>query len=250
MTKKKQELFQGANKKNYFEGWYFKNVNAELKSVSFIVGISTVKDDEHAFIQVLDNVEDKSYYARFLIEDFHWCDNPFSIQIENNYFSLEKIKMKITDPIEIEADLTFDHLTPIDVSKFSPNIMGPFAYIPFMQCNHGIMSLRHQINGIIKLNKKKIKYKNGKGYIEKDYGTSFPKKYLWIESNHSNNQKDSFFLACAHIPFLALSFQGLICILEIDGKQERFATYNNSRAKIKKIDDTHYCIVIKKQQKN
>lgn len=54
--KKKKDPFtyQGVNKNdNYFEGWYFKHVTADLKNIiSIIPGISKGRDS-HAFIQVI-----------------------------------------------------------------------------------------------------------------------------------------------------------------------------------------------------
>lgn len=49
-------LFQGhLKKKHYFEGWYFKQVTGDLLyTVAIIPGISIVKNDPHAFIQVMD----------------------------------------------------------------------------------------------------------------------------------------------------------------------------------------------------
>ena len=52
------EIFQGYKKREgYFEGWYFKLVDKEVKNLFAIipgVSISNIKDDSHAFIQVMD----------------------------------------------------------------------------------------------------------------------------------------------------------------------------------------------------
>ena len=62
------ELFQGVGKKKqYFEGWYFKVVNAKRdKAFAFIPGIAYDKAGEgHAFIQVLDGIQKTASYHRF-----------------------------------------------------------------------------------------------------------------------------------------------------------------------------------------
>ena len=55
---KKPEVFQGRkylkSKKNYFEGWYFKNTNSK-DGISFIPGISITNSIEKAFIQIITN---------------------------------------------------------------------------------------------------------------------------------------------------------------------------------------------------
>ena len=41
--------------------------------------------------------------------------------------------------------------------------------------------MNHTVNGVLMINNEEIDINNGKGYIEKDWGTSFPKKYIWIQ---------------------------------------------------------------------
>ena len=50
--------FQGSlRRRDYFEGWYFKHVSADLTQVwSFIPGISLSKGKRHAFIQVINGM--------------------------------------------------------------------------------------------------------------------------------------------------------------------------------------------------
>jgi hypothetical protein len=48
-------VYHGNNiKKNFFEGWYFKQVSScKDTSISFIPGVSINKENSHAFIQCL-----------------------------------------------------------------------------------------------------------------------------------------------------------------------------------------------------
>ena len=66
--------------------------------------------------------------------------------------------------------------------------MGPFHYLPFLECNHAIISLRHHITGSLKVNNQKFQI-IGDGYIEKDWGRSFPQDYLWLQSNSCKRKK-------------------------------------------------------------
>jgi hypothetical protein len=66
--------------------------------------------------------------------------------------------------------------------KLSQSVMGPFAYIPFLECYHGVVSMYHQIRGSVSWGDETISLDNGIGYIEKDHGyfkvnsgTTFPK---------------------------------------------------------------------------
>jgi tocopherol cyclase len=107
--------------------------------------------------------------------------------------------------------------------------MGFFAYIPFMECYHGIVSMSHTLEGALRIGGRTIDFNGGKGYIEKDWGTSFPKEYIWLQSNHFPGSDASVLCSVAHIPFGIASFQGFLCNLTVDGKEYRFATYNRSR---------------------
>ena len=113
--------------------------------------------------------------------------------------------------------------------------MGPFAYIPKMQCYHGVISMKHELTGTITMNGKPIDFSMGRGYIEKDWGNSFPKEYIWLHSNHFSNTKTSLFFSIAHIPFYITEFEGFICNLVVDDKEYRFATYNQSSCTIEEI---------------
>lgn len=235
-----QEVFQGNNKKRkYFEGWYFKNTNEEY-TISFIPGINIdEKGNKSAFIQVIS--KEWSENIQYKYEDFVYTNNPFSIRIGDNIFSKEGFSVNIYKKnldgkvFEIKGNLKYTENIEIEKNILSPNIMGPFAYIPFMECNHGCISLDSKINGELKINRadkiKKIDFNNGKGYIEKDYGTSFPKNWVWIQANSSDNLNIQFFLSIAKIPFLGLNFKGIIGILKLDKKEYRFATYNCTKLK-------------------
>lgn len=115
------------------------------------------------------------------------------------------------------------------------NIMGPFSAFPFMECHHGVISLHHKINGKLNINNQDIVIEGGNGYIEKDWGTSFPKTYLWIQSNDFSNDKISIMVSIADIPFLGLEFKGCIAIVYYKGIEYRLATYNG--VKILKYDE-------------
>lgn len=93
---KNADLFQGEKflnkKKNYFEGWYFKNINLD-KGISFIPGINIDDVGAKAFIQIITN--DTSYFVDYDIKDFKFNYAPFYIQIGNNSFSKENINIEI-----------------------------------------------------------------------------------------------------------------------------------------------------------
>lgn len=247
---KNPEVFQGEkylnSNKNYFEGWYFKNSNNE-KSISFIPGINIEEEKKKSFVQIITN--EKSYFINYDIKDFEFSFEPFYIKIGNNFFSKEKIKIDIEDKdqkIKINGELKYSESKKIKKDYFNPNIMGPFSYVPFMECNHAILSMKNRITGELNINNKKINFIDGVGYIEKDWGVSFPKDYIWCQGNNFNSSNSSFMFSVADIPFKFFNFKGLICDLIVDDKEYKFATYNNSKIIKCNIKENNFDITIKK----
>lgn len=240
-----QETYLGKNKKNdYFEGWYSKIVTQDRKKTLALISGITKGTDAHAFIQVIDNIKNKSYYFRYKFDEFTFSDDPFFIKIGDNLFSLTKIILNIKE-INLKGEIQLNELLPIHKNICSPNIMGPFAYLSFMECNHSVISLENTLNGKIKIYNKQINFNSGAGYIEKDYGISFPKKYIWLQAM-SNKPNTNIFLSIATIPFKRLSFTGIIGIVMIDGLEYRFATYYKAKIiELKSIDKDTYYIKIK-----
>lgn len=106
--------------------------------------------------------------------------------------------------------------------------MGPFHFVPFMQCRHSVYSMRHTINGTIHLNGQKYVFKNGAGYTEGDRGYSFPKKYIWTQCLFP---KGSLMLSIADIPLFGFHFIGIIGVVFLKGREYRLATYLGARLK-------------------
>ena len=134
----------------------------------------------------------------------------------------------------------------ISTNSMNPNIMGPFSYIPFMECNHAILSMQNQTNGTIKINNTIINFEDDMGYIEKDWGCSFPKTYIWCQGNNFKKSNASFMLSIANIPFKMFNFKGMICVLLIEDKEYKFTTYNNSKIEECEIDDNFLNITLRK----
>lgn len=247
---KEPHNFQGKSKlntnKNYFEGWYFKNTNSKT-GISFIPGISINKTEKKAFIQIITT--DTSYFVDYNIEDFEFNFEPFYIKIGNNFFSKDNINIDIKDKSQnliVHGNIKYSNCKNINTNFFNPNIMGPFSYIPFMECNHAIICMKSKANGFININNNKIIFNNDTGYIEKDWGCSFPKSYIWCQGNDFQKQDASFIFSIANIPFKAFHFKGIICSLIIKDKEYRFATYNNTKLVKCDLNNDMLDIIIKK----
>ncbi|MDD6223721.1 MAG: tocopherol cyclase family protein [bacterium] len=248
--KKNPELFQGQKyletNKSYFEGWYFKQTNAKV-GISFIPGIHINQKEKKAFIQVITN--DASYFVDYPIEKFEFGSDPFYVKIDDNFFSQHSLHIDIRDEhqkLVIYGDIIYDHAVNISTSFLRPNIMGPFSYIPFMECNHAILCMKNRVNGVLEINHKRIGFNQGVGYIEKDWGYSFPKSYIWCQGNHFSCSDASFMMSIADIPFLLFHFRGIICVLIVDDQEYRFTTYHGVQLKKYEVSEQGLDIILKK----
>lgn len=225
------ENFQGnLKKKNYFEGWYFKNVSANLSHVySFIPGVSLTGKNPHAFIQIINGVNCKTEYITYPLEDFTWKHDGLYLQVGESVFTDSFIQLNIqNENIKVSGRIDFNGITGYPKKLFSPGIMGWYSFIPFMECKHGIVSVNHHLSGKISVNDEYIDFGGGKGYIEKDWGTSFPEAWIWMQANNFVDQETSFNFSVAKIPWLGKFFIGFIGFLYFNKKFYLYSTYNNS----------------------
>jgi len=227
----KPEVFQGnLRRKNYFEGWYFKQVSADLaNTVAIIPGISILKNDPHSFIQVMNGSTGFSDYVRYPLEEFRWEEKEFYVAVGSSAFSRSGIQLDIkSEKTNLQGKIDFRNVVPYPGSIFSPGIMGWYSFVPFMECNHGVVSVNHDLSGRISLNNNVISFDGGKGYTEKDWGVSFPEAWIWVQSNNFSIHDTSFMLSIAKIPWMGRFFIGLISFLYFNKQFYLFSTYNNS----------------------
>jgi hypothetical protein len=222
----------------FFEGWYYKLVAATGEHrYAIIPGVFLSRDPEqhHAFVQVLDGASGRSTYHRYPPDAFWAAEGELDLRIGPNRFTAEHLALDIDAPERtVRGELHFEDPTPWPVTLRSPGIMGWYAWVPFMECYHGVVSLDHRIDGVLRVNGRTIDLTEGRGYIEKDWGQSFPAAWIWFQTNHFDNPGTSLTASVAIIPWLRGSFPGFIVGLWNERILYRFATYTGAR--IEKLD--------------
>jgi tocopherol cyclase len=248
---KHAKLFQGNKKdKNYFEGWYFKMISQnETSAISIIPGISFSKngDEKHAFIQIINGQNGQTFYKSFKIDSFQFSLDKFAVKIAGNYFSQDSIVINIQDDsLQIEGTIFMQNLTDLTPFKRkNKRIMGIFRFTPFMQCYHGVVSVNHDLKGKLMINEQAHVFDSGKGYIEKDWGSSMPVAWIWMQSNNFTTENTSFMLSIANIPWLGSHFTGFLGFFLHDNKVHRFGTYNRSKLEFDIVSQNQVNISIK-----
>lgn len=232
-TRLHPERYQGRRRRPpYFEGWYFKLISAdERHRYAVIPGILKAKDPQasHAFVQILDGERGQATYHQYPIQEFEAAAEDFDLRVGPNHFTLDRIQLQVEATEQnVVGELRFSDLKPWPVRFTAPGAMGWYAWVPFMECYHGVLSLDHGIEGSLSLDGTAIDFSGGRGYIEKDWGRSFPAAWIWFQSNHFE-QPASITASVALIPWLGSTFRGFIVGLWHEGILHRFATYTGAR---------------------
>lgn len=215
-----------------FYGWYFK-CQSDTQTFAVIPAVHGAGRSRTCSIQVI--TEDGAWTIPFSGDIFDKRQE--RIIIEKNQFGkdgmqLDIVRLQLSDESEeqghlsIKGNIKFGTLTPI---KY--DIMGPFKFLPFMECRHSVYSMRHLVNGEVDINGKRYSLRNALGYWEGDRGRSFPKEYAWTQCFLPEG---TLMLSVADIPLAGIHFTGIIGIVLWKGKEYRFATYLGARAVQKK----------------
>lgn len=225
----------------FFEGWYFKVVDKSGQHrYAFIPGvfIGPTQETSHAFIQVLEGSSSTVHYHRYPIEEFWSSEDHFEIRIGDNTFSLDQINIGIDNHQQkIQGKLIFENPKGWPVRLFSPGIMGWYAWVPNMECYHGVLGFDHAVHGTIQIHDNQIDFEAGRGYIEKDWGKAFPQAWIWMQSNHFSQENTCLTASVAIIPWMGNAFAGFIVGFWQNGILHRFATYTNSRISNLAVND-------------
>jgi hypothetical protein len=219
----KPEFFQGNRRLSrpvrYFEGWYFKAAFPDL-AIALIPGVSLAAGDEHGFIQVLGGSSGRSVYHRFGLDEFYYDRRDFAVALGDNRFTLGGVTLDLEG---FSAELKITNVLRWPSRLLSPSSMGWYSFMRFMECYHGIIVLDADIEGTINGESRK----RGRFYLEKDWGTSFPRAWIWMQSN-SFSGSASLTCSVARVPFRSKEFTGFIIGLHAAGRLYSFTTYNGA----------------------
>lgn len=235
------EGFHGRTRaRPFFEGWYVKLVTKDLSQRWAVIPgvfLGTTGDGE-AFVQVLDGATQRSWYHRVPLRDFQAEEGRFDVRVGGCRFSSAGIELE--GDLPLRGRLRFaTPLQPWPVTLRSPGIMGWYAWMPFMECYHGVVSFSHGLTGVLEIEGREVRFDGGDGYIEKDWGQAFPSAYVWAQSNHFSTPGTCVLGSAAIIPWLRSSFRGFIAGVWHERRLYRFATYTGAKLERLELDDTH-----------
>lgn len=204
--------------REYFCGWYYL-CRSDDQTLAVIPSVHKTKNAEFCTIQLITDT--RAFHAQFPYDAFQKDDG--QIRIGSNRFGADGLTLDMYTPkLCVTGSLRFGAFTPI---KY--DIMGPFRYVPFMQCRHSVYSMHHTVDGEILVNGSPYVFHQAVGYLEGDRGHSFPKEYAWTQCSLSDG---ALMLSVADIPFGGFHFTGVIGVVLLRRKEYRLATYLGAKA--------------------
>lgn len=208
------------SKKNYFEGWYFK-VQTEEITLAFIPEISY--DEEKNCSGSLQIVcEEKGYFFEYEYPAKMEMKKGIYIVLGKNVFTDVSIHLDIDeDDLKVKGDIYLDDIGP------SFNVMGILRFFP-TPCNHGILSMEQNLSGKLVFNETEYDFAGGKGYLETDFGHSFPKTYLWSQCNWFEDADCQISMAAVALPIGRHTVMGTYVCICFEGKKYKLATYKGA----------------------
>jgi len=85
---------------------------------------------------------------KFPCADFRADDRRFAIEIGNNRFDDSHLDLALDAPeCQLAGEIHLGSLNPWPVTAFSPGVMGWYAWVPGMECYHGVLSFSHALEG-------------------------------------------------------------------------------------------------------
>jgi hypothetical protein len=117
--------------------------------------------------------------------------------------------------------------------------MGPFAFLPFLEGYHAVTNVDPRIVGSLSEGGDEMDFTGGRAYMERDWGSAFPRAWVWTQSNHFDEDHVCLTASIADIPLAGRVLRGFIVGFLFEGVFYQWATWNGSRLAHFAYDDEH-----------
>lgn len=221
------KFFHGEGKRGpYFEGWYFRHQAPDGAALALIPALHIDADGRRtSSIQVIS--DQGTWTADFPGAAFQASQGVFQVWLGGNLFNRKGVWLDLHAPgLTLRGEVRYGPFTPL-----KSDIMGPFRFLPAMECSHGVLSMGHRLEGALTLNGRALVFDGGTGYVETDRGRSFPRSYLWTQCAWRDGRSNSLMLSIADIPVPGGRFTGCICAVLHGGREYRLATYQGVKVR-------------------
>ena len=214
------EGFEGLGRRGgYFEEWYCK-FTGPGGDIAFIPGMYRTKTGERrAFIQLITRRESRWFDYPF--QDAYFSPSRFFVQIGKNRFFRQGAQIDLTQgDFFCRGALHYGPLLP------GPDVMGLLRRWPFLQCRYDLLSLDHAVEGELYFPDGPAFYT--RGYLSKNNGRAFPKKYLWAQCQELSAHGAAICMAAA-VSVMGMAFTGFFARVLLAGRELLLASWRGGR---------------------
>ena len=248
------EIFRGRGRRvSAVDVWYYKIVEPGERFVRLVIpGVRTDADPskQYCFIRLLDGRTGRESFHRYPYEQFWSSRDRFDIVCGHSRFSLDSLHLDIEETgLRITGDLQFTRTPAWPVRPWAPGAMGPFAFLPFLGGYHAVINMDPRMRGALSWDGEDIAYTGGRAYMEHDWGGSFPRAWVWTQSNHFDEDHVCLTACISDLVAGGRVVRGFIVGLLRAGVLYRWTTWNASRlvrfekdgrhAEFTVVNDTH-----------
>ncbi len=232
-----EQYYHGNGREHsYFEGWYFKHTAKEHTLIMIPALHRDGSGLQTASLQVI--ADGRSFFIPFAGDDIEARPERLCIRLGQSYFTSRGCRIHLDAPsLTIRGHIHYGPLLPPRRS-----FMGPFSRLP-LPCFHRVISLSHRLNGRILVNQETWNFHQGRGYIETDWGHSFPSSYLWAqcslpakdtqdgktEAASVGSPAGSLMFTAARLKWGGRRFTACSSLVTYGGRQYRLSTYQGAK---------------------
>lgn len=214
----------------YFEGWYFKQQAPGAGPMLAVIPAVHMDGSGRRTGSVQIVAPDRAWCVKLPEAPVYTRRPVLTVKAGGSYLSARGLVLDVRQrDITLTGELRFGPLT-----KPRGDIMGPYRFVPFMECRHSVFSVAHTVRGSLTLNGQLLDFNGGCGYIEGDRGQSFPNKYAWTQAAWPDAGRPdgvgcSVMLSAAEVRPFGMPFMGIIGVVYFQGVQHRLATYRGAK---------------------
>jgi hypothetical protein len=216
----------------FFEQWYYKLVDSTGGNSFVIVpGVYRGKkaDQDHAYIQILDGRWNQVVFQKYPIDGLQYGLVLPDLRIGSSRFTPESLKLDFDHPRKrIYGEICFGDIATYPSTVFSPGVMDWYMWVPFLQCYHSVINMDHSLQGNLVVDRQKIFFDEGRGCIEKNWGSTLPSAWVWYQSNHFSHSDASLSAAIATVPRNRKAFAWFYFALNCEGELYTFTSYDKA----------------------
>ena len=218
--------FQGPGRRTaWFEGWYFKFQLDGATTLSLIPSLHRTGGEIYGHLQWIIARDHLIFSSgrQFSRDEVTVSSHPFRLQLGLSRFTENGL---IIDDPDLQLRARFDW-----IRSYGRDIMGPFR--PFhgiMPCSHSLLAPRGGATVTVRSELVSGTWQSGL-YVEKDWGDTFPERYIWLQADFPDADSALFF-SIATVRVGAIAFPGFIGHLVLQGNDHTFATWNLSQCRI------------------